>query len=83
MSTVGIKKPQLDMNRKREMTIDLNKGMSEAEAVRKYYTCKGTVDCVRSDMEVLLRMDPEQMKPGVKKQRSIKYEDIDILYRIT
>ena len=78
MTTVGIKKPQLDMKRKREMAMDLNKGMSESEDVKKYNTSKGTVGRVRSDMEMLLGMDPEQMKSGVKRQRRVKYEQIDI-----
>ena len=47
------------------MAMNLNKGMSEAEAVKKYNTSKGTVGRVRSDMDMLLGMDPEQMKHGV------------------
>ena len=57
MTTVGIKKPQLDMKRKREMAIDLNKGMSEAEAVKKHK--QATIGRVRSDMLMLLGMDSE------------------------
>ena len=76
--SVGIKKPQLDMKRKSEIAMDLNKGMSEAETVRKYNTSKGTVGRVRSDMDMLLGMDPEQMKHGVKRQRMVKYDEIDV-----
>ena len=74
--SVGIKKTQLDMKRKREMAMDLNKGMSEAQAVKKYNTSKRTVGRVRSDMDMLLGMVPEQMKPGVKRQRRVNSEEI-------
>ena len=29
-------------------------------------------------MDLLLKMDPDEMKPGVKRQRRVKYEEIDV-----
>ena len=71
------------MKRKREMVNNLNKRMTEAEAIKKYNTSKGTVGRVRFDMEVLLGKDPEQMKHGVKRQTEDCTRILTFPFRIT
>ena len=61
-SSGGSKREQLDLLEKRSMALELRKGMTESEAVRKYNSSKGTVGRVRKDMEKLLSMDPEFIK---------------------
>ena len=76
-SSGGSKREQLDLLEKRSMALELRKGMTESEAVRKYNSSKGTVGKVRKDMEKLLSMDPEFSKRGTKRKSQVKSDDLE------
>ena len=52
---------QLSLKRKKKLAEDLKEGMTEAQAVVKYSSSKGTVGRVRKDIGKYLAMDVDAL----------------------
>lgn len=70
-------KPQLTLKEKIAMANDLKKGMTEAEASKKYGCGKGTIYRVKKESDKLLEMD-ENLVGNKKRKISTKFEDLEM-----
>ena len=77
-------KPQLSLSMKHAMTLDLQNGMKETEAVTKYNTSKGTACRVRSGIEKYLDVDEirysdrKRMKPGTFEDMESSFQELPL-----